>query len=346
MLQLGYALSSEEHSATALVKNAVEAEKTGFSFALISDHYHPWISAQGQSAFVWAVLGGISQRTESLSIGTGVTCPLIRIHPAIIAQAAATIGQLFEGRFFLGVGTGENLNEHIIGAGWPPIRIRQLMLKEAIELIRLLWEGKNTNFEGEYYTVEDARIYTRPQTPPDIYVAASGPVSATLAGEMGDGFIGTSADKEIITTFENAGGKAKPKYGQMTVCVAETEQKALDIAMKWWPNSAIPGQFGQEARLPVYFEQTAKLVTPEEVQKNYILGSDPEAHLEELKKYVEAGYDHIYVHQIGPDQEIFFRFYEKEIIPRVSLLEKVSDKRVQKPKKMVNQHSTSHASRA
>lgn len=316
MIELGYALSSEEHDTKTLVAHAARAEAAGFTFALISDHYHPWISHQGQSPFVWATLGSIAQATKTLRIGTGVTCPIVRIHPAIIAQAAATVGQLFEGRFFLGVGTGENLNEHVVGQGWPPIRIRQLMLREAIDIIRLLWEGENTSYYGEFFTVEDARVYSLPQKAPELYIAASGPLSATLAGELGDGFIGVAADKQVITAFEAAGGAKKPKYGQMTVCVAETEAEAVNTAITWWPNGTIPGQFGQETRLPVYFEQTAKLVTPEQIKQNYVLGSDPEKHLKEIKKFVDAGFDHIYVHQVGPDQERFFRFYEKEILPR------------------------------
>jgi coenzyme F420-dependent glucose-6-phosphate dehydrogenase len=317
MLQLGYALSAEEHDALALINNAARAEESGFSFALISDHFHPWINTQGESPFVWAVLGGISQKTRSLQIGTGVTCPILRIHPAIISQAAATVGQLLEGRFFLGLGTGENLNEHVVGLGWPQIRIRQEMLREAVQIIRLLWEGENTTFYGEYFTVEDARIYSLPTSLPPLYIAASGPRSAEMAGEIGDGFIGTSAQKAIVQTYERAGGRGKPKYGQMTVCVAKTEKEALETAMKWWPNSAIPGQFSQEARVPAYFQQVSKLVTPEEIKKNYVLGADPEMHLKEIRKYAEAGFDHIYVHQIGPDQETFFRFYEKEIIPKI-----------------------------
>lgn len=327
MIQLGYALSSEEHDGPTLINNAARAEKAGFSFALISDHFHPWINEQGQSPFVWSIIGGISQKTTTLRLGTGVTCPIIRIHPVILAQAAATSAQLMEGRFFFGVGTGENLNEHVVGLGWPQIRIRQEMLKEAIQFIRILWQGKTTTLYGDYFTIEDARIYSLPETPPDIMVAASGPLSAILAGEVGDGFIGTSADREIVQTFEEAAGTAKPKYGQMTVCVAKSEKEALDTAMKWWPNSAIPGQFSQEARIPAYFEQMSGLVTPEHMKKNYVLGMNPEAHLKEIQQYAEAGFDHIYVHQIGPDQELFFRFYEKEILPKIAKLSGTVPKR-------------------
>ncbi len=336
MIRLGYALSGEEHDAPTLITHAARAEQAGFSFALVSDHYHPWINQQGESPFVWAVLGGIAQQTQTIQIGTGVTCPIIRMHPAIIAQAAATVGQLLEDRFFLGVGTGENLNEHVIGQGWPPIGIRQQMLREAIQIIRLLWEGKNTNFNGEFYTVEDARIYSLPATLPKIMVAASGPFSTILAAQVGDGFITTSPNRELVQTFEETAGTEKPKYGQITVCVAKNETDALKTAMKWWPNSAIPGQFSQEARIPAYFEQAAKLVTPDHIKKNYVLGADPKKHLEEIKKYADAGFDHIYIHQIGPDQEAFFTLYEKEILPQIKTLSPARQKNGRKrgrPKK-------------
>jgi G6PDH family F420-dependent oxidoreductase len=175
VVRLGYALSSEEWRPSDLVRGARLAEEAGFSFALISDHFHPWIDAQGQSPFVWSVLGGIAESTSTLEVGTGVTAPIVRIHPAIIAQAAATVGSMLEGRFFLGVGTGENLNEHITGARWPDWDVRSKMLEEAVEVIRDLWRGEVTSHDGRFYTVENARIYTLPEHPVPIHVAASGP---------------------------------------------------------------------------------------------------------------------------------------------------------------------------
>src|SRR5207248_5808862 len=182
-VEIGFSLSSEEHGPRALVRQAAMAEEAGFGFASVSDHYHPWIDQQGQSPFVWTTLGAIAQATSRLRVGTGVTCPLIRIHPAIIAQAAATTQEMFEGRFFLGVGTGENLNEHILGDRWPRPSIRQEMLAEAIDRIRHLWEGGDKSFEGDYFEVDRARIYTLPQPLPPIYVAAVGKSTAELAGQ-------------------------------------------------------------------------------------------------------------------------------------------------------------------
>src|SRR5438067_7486426 len=205
--EIGYALSSEEHGPRELVAQARRAEEVGFSFALISDHFHPWTDRQGQSPFVWTVIGAIAQATGRLRLGTGVTCPLIRIHPAVIAQAAATSAAMMPGRFFLGVGTGENLNEHILGAKWPAPDERLEMLEEAVEVIRLLWQGGYQTHRGRHYTVEQARIYTLPEQLPEIAVAAAQPNAAELAGRIGDGFIGVAPERGLIEKFEQAGGK-------------------------------------------------------------------------------------------------------------------------------------------
>lgn len=318
MLEIGYSLSSEEHPPNDLVHYAHRAEEAGFTFALISDHFHPWIDKQGQSPFVWSVIGGISQVTENLRLGTGVTCPMIRIHPAIVAQAAATCAAMMPGRFFLGVGTGEALNEHILGDKWPPHDERAERLEEAIELIRRLWEGGEQTFRGCYYTVENARIYTLPDEPPPIIFAASGPKAAQIAGRIADGLVSTAPEEKIVQKFEEAGGKDKPKYGQMTVCWAADEQEAKRTAYEWWPNAAVKGELSQELPTPKFFEQAAKMVKEEDVAKEIICGPDAKRHLEMIQKFADAGFDHIYVHQVGPDQEGFFDFYEQEIMPKIA----------------------------
>jgi G6PDH family F420-dependent oxidoreductase len=315
MTLLGYALSSEEHTANDLVHNARRAEEVGFDFALISDHYHPWVEAQGHSPFVWSVIGGIAQVTERLRLGTGVTCPTIRIHPAIIAQAAATAASMMDGRFFLGVGTGENLNEHIFGDHWPPHPIRLEMLEEAVELIRLLWEGETTTFYGDYYMVEDARLFSLPDTPPAIIVAGSGPQAIKAAGRIGDGFIGLEPDSEQVQQFQEAGGNDKPLYGQVTVCWAESVSEAEDIVSNIWPNSGLTGQLPADLRTVGHFEQAVKMLSREQRVENITCGPDAQKHQESIHKFIEAGYDHVYIHQIGPDQEGFFRFYQKEVLP-------------------------------
>jgi G6PDH family F420-dependent oxidoreductase len=316
MNELGYALSSEEHRTADLVTNARRAEETGFGFAVISDHFHPWIDRQGHSPFVWTVLGALAQATERIEIGTGVTCPTVRIHPAIIAQAAATVADLLPGRFFLGVGSGENLNEHIVGARWPSVDVRLEMLEEAIDVIRTLWKGELTSHHGTHYTVENARIYTLPDELPPIHVAGAGAKSAELAGRLGDGYIGTTPEGDTIKAFETAGGRGKPRYGQLTVCWAEDEESARKTALEWWPNLAIPGQLGQELPLPSHFEQAAKLVRGDDMGV-IPLGPDPERHLTSIREYFDAGYDRVYVHQIGPDQDGFFSFYEREVLPKL-----------------------------
>lgn len=315
MVQLGYALSSEEHMPNDLVRNAKRAEEVGFQFALISDHFHPWVNKQGQSPMVWAVLGAIASQTQRLRIGTGVTCPMIRTHPAIIAQAAATIGAMMPGRFFLGVGTGENLNEHIFGDKWPAYDIREEMLEEAVEVIRLLWEGGEKSFYGAYYTLENARIYTLPDPLPEIMVAAAGTKSAQMAGEIGDGLICTSPDQKVVQTFEQAGGQGKPKIGQYGVCIAENEQQGRKIAYEWWPNAAIKGELSQELPTPAHFEQAAKMVTEDQVAESILCSTDPQQHFAKIQQYMDTGFDYIYVHQIGPNQDIFFDFYQKHILP-------------------------------
>jgi G6PDH family F420-dependent oxidoreductase len=313
-MEIGYALSSEEHEPNALVEYAAAAEAAGFEHALISDHFHPWIDRQGQSPFVWGVLGGIAQRTTTLRLGTGVTCPLIRIHPAVVAQAAATAAAMLEGRFFLGVGTGEALNEHVTGARWPSAEVRREMLAEAVEIMRALWSGKLTSHHGRHYDVENARIYTLPREPLSVLVAAGGTEAAGLAGKIGDGLIATSPDEDSVEAFASAGGTG-PRYGQITVCWAESRDDAVQTAFEWWPNAAFKGQLGQELPLPSHFEQATSMVTPDDVAEAVVCGPDPEPIAEKVEEFARAGFDHVYLHQVGPDQHGFMQFAERELLP-------------------------------
>jgi G6PDH family F420-dependent oxidoreductase len=315
MVEIGYTLSAEEFRPQELADQAAMAEAAGFRFASISDHFHPWLDSQGQSAFVWTALGAISQRTSDLLIGTGVTCPIIRYHPAILAQAVATVADLLPGRFYFGVGTGEALNEHITGQQWPPVSVRQEMLAEAIEVIRELWQGAYTTRHGQYYTVENARIYTLPDQLPPIYVAASGTEAAKLAARIGDGLISTSPQKETIDTYTTSGGKT-PIIGQITVCWGKNEQAQVEIAKKFWGYTILPGQFSQELALPLYFEQGMKLATNENVGKAITCGPDTDRYLQQIQTYIDAGFTHIYLHQVGPDQQGFIDFAKREILPR------------------------------
>jgi len=317
MIEIGYKLCSEEQSPHELIECARSAEEAGFSFAMISDHFHPWTDRQGQSPFVWSVIGAIAQVTERIQIGTGVTCPTMRIHPASIAHAAATAATLMPGRFILGVGAGENLNEHILGRHWPEVEVRQEMLEEAIEVIRLLWQGGMQSHHGKYYTVENARLYTLPDEPPPIIIAASGSKGAELAGRIGDGLCATSPNKETVRQFEKAGGKGKPRFGEITVCWDENEAQARRIAHEFWPNVAITGELSQVLPVPAHFEQASQMVTEEDVAKEVICGPDPKRHIARIEEYAEAGFDRVWIHQVGPHQEGLFRFYEEEVIPKL-----------------------------
>ncbi len=315
-MEVGYALSSEEHSPSDLVANAIAAERAGFPFALISDHFHPWTDRQGQSPFVWSVLGAIAAGTSEIRVGTGVTCPTIRTHPAIVAQAAATVASLFEGRFFLGVGTGENLNEHIVGERWPPTDVRRQMLAEAVDVMRELWRGGLMSHRGTYFTVDTARLYTLPAEPIDVFVAAGGPEAAELAAQVGDGIIATEPDSDLLAAFDSAGGGG-PRYGQVTVCWGSSEATARATALEWWPNAGLRGTLNQELPLPSHFEQAAEMVSEDDIASAVACGPDPTVHLAKIQEYVDAGFDHVYIHQVGPDQQGFFHFWEKELRPEL-----------------------------
>jgi len=320
MINLGYTLSSEEFGPRDLVRFAARAEESGFEYALISDHFHPWTDEQGHSPFVWVVIGAVAQATKRLRLGTGVTCPTMRIHPALVAQAAATAADAMPGRFFLGVGTGECLNEHILAQPWPAYSKRLEMLKEAVGIIRELWQGQLVTHYGKYFTLENARIYTLPEKLPPIFIAASGPESASSAAENGDGLISTTPEKSIIEEFEKAGGRSKPRYGQMTVCWASTEKKAKETALKQWATGAVPGPVKMELALPSQQKAAATLVKEDDIAKDVVCGPDPEKHVAEIRKYADAGFDHVYIHQVGPEQEECIRFYQREVMPALKRL--------------------------
>jgi coenzyme F420-dependent glucose-6-phosphate dehydrogenase len=317
MIEFGYKLSSEEFGPADLVRYARRAEDAGFSFAAISDHYHPWIDEQGHSPFVWSALGAIASSTESLKLITGVTCPTIRTHPAIVAQAVATTSLLMPGRFSFGVGSGENLNEHILGDHWPPAPVRLEMLEEAIEVMRKLWTGKLTSHRGKHYTVENARLYDVPDEPPPVLIAASGEKSLSLAGRGGDGLIALAPKGDLIEKFESSGGSGKPKYCEVTVCWAESEDDAKQTVKKQWPLAGLGGQLMQETATPALFEAMTEPLSEEQATENVAIGPDPEKHIASAREFIDAGYTHLWFHQIGPDQEGFFRFYEQQVLPKL-----------------------------
>jgi G6PDH family F420-dependent oxidoreductase len=314
-MKIGYSLSSEEMDPVDMIRWAQQAEAAGFTSCAISDHFHPWIDRQGQSPFVWSVLGALATATD-MRLATSVTCPTVRTHPGIVAQAAATTAAMAPGRFTLGVGSGENLNEHIFGARWPEVDVRLEMLREAIDVMRLMWTGERVSHHGDHYTVENARLYTLPDQPPPIVVSGFGPKAIKLAAEIGDGYFGTSPEKDFLDAYSQAGGTG-PKLALMKVCWGPDEESAGRLAHEIWPNVGIPGELAQELPNPGHFEQASENVTVEDVTKSISCGPDPSAHIEAIKKYAEAGYDEVFVQQIGPDQEGFLKFWFDEVAPAI-----------------------------
>jgi coenzyme F420-dependent glucose-6-phosphate dehydrogenase len=317
-LELGYWLSSEEHAPDHLVDHAVAAEAAGFTTSMISDHFHPWTPRQGQSSFVWSVLGAIASRTEALRIGTGVSTPIARVHPLVIAQAAATTELLMPGRFFLGLGAGERLNEQVMGQHWPTGRVRRAMVDEAVDIIRRLWAGKSVTHDGDPFRVERARLYSRPDTPPPIVIAAGGTKTAELAGRIGDGMLGVEPQPAFVDAFEAAGGSGKPRVGQLHVCWAPSVDDARRTALEWWPNAAIPAPLLAELATPTQFAATAELVTEDAVAEQIICGPDPTLFLAAIDRFVGAGFTTVFLHQIGPDQLGFLEFAQRELLPHVT----------------------------
>jgi G6PDH family F420-dependent oxidoreductase len=314
-MRFGYFLSSEEYTPAQLVEQAVAAEEAGFEALWVSDHYHPWNDEQGQSPFVWGIIGAISQAC-SLPVTTAVTCPTVRIHPAVIAQAAATAAVQLEGRFTLGVGSGEALNEHVLGGPWPSADVRLEMLEEAVDLIRELWTGDVVTRAGRHYRTDTARIYTRPDEPPPIYVSAFGPKALDLAARIGDGFINTDDDAEAVASFKERSG-GKPAQGGVKVAWAETEEEGVDHAHRLWANSGLPGELAQVLPSPQHFEQASGLVTRESTAESIVAGSDVDRHVQQLQDYVDAGYDEVYVANMGPNYAAMIEAYGRDVLPKL-----------------------------
>jgi G6PDH family F420-dependent oxidoreductase len=312
-MKIGLALSCEEHAPLALVEQAKRAQAAGFHALWISDHYHPWNDEQGHSPFVWSVIGAIAMATN-LPIITAVTCPTMRIHPAVIAQAAATSAILARGRFALGIGSGEALNEHIFGDAWPEADERLEMLEESIEVIRLLWQGGQQSHEGLHYRVSNARIYDLPDASPPIYVSGFGPKATKLAARCGDGYCTTTPDAELIGLYRSEGG-AGPVQAGAKVCFGHDEQAARATAHRLWPNVGLPGELAQILPTPRHFEQAGELVTEDMVAETIPCGPDLDRHVDALREYEEAGVDELFVQQIGPDQALLFDEWAPAVLP-------------------------------
>jgi G6PDH family F420-dependent oxidoreductase len=314
-MKIGYFLSCEEWGPRDLLGQAVKAEQAGFDGLWISDHFHPWNDEQGHSPFVWSAIGALAQATPNMDVTTAVTCPTMRIHPAVIAQAAATCAVMLGGRLRLGVGSGEALNEHIFGDPWPEADERLEMLEEAVEVIRSLWQGGARDHRGRHYRVSHARIYDLPEHPPAIIVSGFGPKAVDLAARIGDGFCTVGPDEESVKRFRSGAREGAVVQGGLKVCWGEDEREAVRTVHRLWPNEELPGELAQVLPTPEHFMQASSLVTEEMIAESVPCGPDVDQHVEAIKAYAEAGFDELYIGQIGPDQDAFFEAYRDRVLP-------------------------------
>jgi G6PDH family F420-dependent oxidoreductase len=318
--KFGYKLMTETHGPKELVRNARLAEEAGFDFVSISDHFHPWLESHGHSPFAWSVLGAIAAGTERVGISTGLTCPLVRYHPAIIAQAAATIAVMSDGRFTLALGAGERLNEHVVGHGWPPVQQRHEMLREATNIIQTLWNGELCYHEGEYYDVENARLYDLPREPIPIVIGAGGEQSAMLAGELGAGLMATEPKRELIDAWKSTGKGSGARYGEMALGFAKSDEEGLKLLHKYSRFGALGWDVLAELPSVKAFEEATEFVKPEDLKKEIPHGPAVEPYVATVKKWLDAGFDHIVLLSVGPDQESFMRFFAESLAPKLRKL--------------------------
>ncbi|WP_305091591.1 TIGR03557 family F420-dependent LLM class oxidoreductase [Prescottella sp. R16] len=316
-MRIGYKLFAEGYGPVEIVRQAVLAEQAGFDFVEISDHFHPWLHDQNHSGFAWSILGSIAAKTSTLGLATGVTCPFLRYHPAIVAQAAATTALLSDGRFTLGLGSGERLNEHVVGRGWPAASTRTDMLRESIEVIRLLWGGGYRSYRGRHILLEDARVFDLPDPLPPIVVAGSGGPAVAVAAELGDGLFATEADPDLVTRYREAGGDG-PRYAEVSLAWASTDEEALASAHKLFRFSAAGWKVQAELPNPVNFEAAASVVRESDIAESFGYGPDVNRHLERIRTYADAGFDHLALVNAGPDVDGFFRFFTDELRPALS----------------------------
>ncbi len=311
---VGYVLAGEEHSANDLVVHGTLAEEAGFSFLFVSDHFHPWNHQQGHGSSVWPVLGSLSTSTSKALLISAVTCPILRFHVTTLAQAAATVQTLSDGRFILGLGTGENLNEHVVGQGWPPFSERLERLEEAVEFLRDLLSGDEVTRRGKFFAVERAQLFDAPQQL-NLALAASGPRAASLAGKLGDALISLGDDASVVEQFHASGGEGKPRLTQISVCWAQDEAQARRTAHRLWPIVALDGAQFAHLETPADFEAACREVSEDDVAAAIVCGPDPSRFREVIDNCLNAGFDGVALHQIGPDQTGFFDFWRRELAP-------------------------------
>jgi G6PDH family F420-dependent oxidoreductase len=318
-MKLGFKLIAEAYGPVEIVEQAMRAEDAGFDFVEVSDHFHPWVGEHEHSGFAFSMLAAIASRTSSLGLATGVTCPLIRYHPAIVAQAAATTAILSGGRFTLGVGAGERLNEHVVGAGWPAVSTRHEMLREALEIIRLLWSGGYHSYDGKHLRLEDARVFDLPEDLPDIAVAAGGPEAARLAGELGDALFVTEPRADLIAAYEEVGGTGH-RYAEVPLSWAASEDQAAESARRLFRFGLTGWKVQAELPNPVNFDAATALITADHLRDQFGCGPEVERHVEIARPFVQSGYDHLALINAGPDMDGFFDFFTQELAPELRAL--------------------------
>ncbi|WP_432543336.1 TIGR03557 family F420-dependent LLM class oxidoreductase [Kineococcus sp. SYSU DK002] len=313
-MRIGYKLATEAFDPKEIVRQAVAAEEAGYDFVEMSDHYHPWLDVQGHSGFTWDMLSFIAARTERIELVTGVTCPSVRYHPAIIAQAAATLAILSDGRFTLGVGAGERLNEHVVGQGFPAVAERHERFREALEIIRLLWRGGYRSYEGKHLRLEDARVFDLPEQLPVIAVAVSGKASARIAADLGDGLFATEPKGDVVAAWKESGGSG-PAYAEVPMAWAPDEQSAIDAVLEKSPWAVTGWKVMSELPNPVNFHAATRTVTAENVRAQFALGPDVSAYLPVAQQFVDAGFDHLVTQNAGPDPDGFLEFAARDLLP-------------------------------
>ncbi|WP_131739826.1 TIGR03557 family F420-dependent LLM class oxidoreductase [Actinomadura roseirufa] len=315
-MEFGYTLLCEQTPPKQLVEDLVEAEAAGFGYSVISDHYFPWLEDMGHSAYAWSVLGALAQATERIPLMTFVTCPIMRYHPAVVAQKAATMGVLSDGRFTLGLGAGENLNEHVVGRGWPSVDVRHEMFTEAVEIIRALFGGGYVSYRGRHFTVDSARLYDLPEQPVPIGMAAGSARAGRLAAEHGDVFISDRPVGDVVEIFKEEGGAGKPVYGQIPVSYGHDLKEAKERAHRTWRFSAAGWKVMAELPGPKNFEAAAGTVRPEDIAESVPCGDDVSRYVEAVQQWADAGFTHVAFCQSGGDNQKEFRAWaEAELLP-------------------------------
>lgn len=316
MTRFGYTMMCEQSRPDQLVRDVQQAEDAGFDFSVISDHYFPWLESQGHSGYAWSILGAAAHATSSIGLMSYVTCPTIRYHPAVVAQKAATVQILSDGRFRLGLGAGENLNEHVVGQRWPAVGERHEMLEEAVEIIAALLDGEHLNYRGDYFHVESANLYDLPDQRVPIGIAVSGQRSCTLAGDKADLMVATEPKPELGEMFDTAGGQGKPRVGQIAVCYDEDLDAAVRRAHDQFRWFGLGWKVNADLPAPSSFEAATQFVTPEQVADSLACGPGVDQHVEKIKPFIEAGFGEVALVQIGGDhQEEFIGWAEKELLP-------------------------------